>query len=102
MGSVRKTSQQAPDSAADAPRRRPGRPPVYDEKWTKVTVVLFDRQITFLDELTGSIRTRNGAAISRAQLIRALVDALSEANVDLSRCESPNDVKRTLLSKLSS
>jgi hypothetical protein len=86
----------------DAPRRRPGRPPLYDETWTKVTVVLFDRQITFLDELTASIRTRNGASMSRAQLIRALVDALSEANIDLASCQSPADVKRTLLSKLSS
>jgi hypothetical protein len=88
-------------STGEAPRRRPGRPPVYNEKWTKVTVVLFDRQITFLDQLTASIRARNGTSISRAQLIRALVDALSEANTDLTNCASPNDVKRTLLSKLS-
>ena len=28
--------------------RKPGRPPVHDEAWTKVTVVLFNRQIVFL------------------------------------------------------
>jgi len=33
--------------------RRPGRPPVHDEAWTKVTVVLFNRQIVFLDRLGG-------------------------------------------------
>ena len=27
--------------------RRPGRPPVHEEAWTKVTVVLFNRQIVF-------------------------------------------------------
>jgi hypothetical protein len=66
-----------------------------------VTVVLFDRQIAYLDELTGSIRARNGTSISRAQLIRALVDALSEAHIDLSACAVPDDVKSTLRSKLS-
>ena len=28
--------------------RRPGRPPVHEEAWTKVTVVLFNRQIVFI------------------------------------------------------
>ena len=51
--------------------RRPGRPPIHDEAWTKVTVVLFNRQIVFLDRLAANIRAQSGAAISRAQLLRA-------------------------------
>ena len=68
----RKTSEAGENDptalAADPPRRRPGRPPVYDEKWTKVTVVLFDRQIAYLDELTGSMRARNGTAVKSTVL----------------------------------
>jgi len=106
IGSDRRKTSEAGENdatalAADPPRRRPGRPPVYDEKWTKVTVVLFDRQITYLDDLTESMRARTGTPISRAQLIRALVDALSEAKIDLSCCASPDAVKSTVLSKLS-
>jgi hypothetical protein len=81
-------------------RRGPGRPPVHDEAWTKVTVVLFNRQIVFLDRLAANIRAQSGAAISRATLLRSLVDALSDADVDLTAATSEADLKATLLARL--
>ena len=86
--------------SATAPRRRPGRPPTHTESWTKVTVVLFDRQIGYLDGVVQTIRERSGTAISRAQLIRALVDAACEAQVDLSVGKSEADLRRALASRL--
>jgi hypothetical protein len=80
--------------------RKPGRPPVHDEAWTKVTVVLFNRQIVFLDRLAANIRAQSGAAISRAQLIRALLDAVADADIDLTTSMSEADLKATLLSRL--
>src|SRR5919206_279251 len=80
--------------------RRPGRPPVHDEAWTKVTVVLFNRQIVFLDRLAANIRAQSGAAISRAQLIRALLDAVTDADVDLTSAMSEADLKATILARL--
>jgi len=80
--------------------RRPGRPPVHEEAWTKVTVVLFNRQIVFLDRLAANIRAQSGAAISRAQLIRALLDAVADADVDLTSSMSEADLKATLLARL--
>jgi hypothetical protein len=80
--------------------RKPGRPPVHDEAWTKVTVVLFNRQIVFLDRLAANIRAHSGAAISRAQLIRALLDAVAEADVDLTTAMSETDLKATILARL--
>ncbi|MGH9411498.1 MAG: hypothetical protein ACRD1V_18850 [Vicinamibacterales bacterium] len=80
--------------------RKPGRPPIHDEAWTKVTVVLFNRQIVFLDRLAANIRARSGAAISRAQLIRALLDAVADADVDLTSATSEADLKATLLGRL--
>jgi len=85
---------------AQSERRGPGRPPVHDEAWTKVTVVLFDRQIVFLDRLAANIRAQSGAAISRAQLIRALVDSVSDADIDLTASTSEADLKATLLARL--
>ena len=81
-------------------KRKPGRPPVHDEAWTKVTVVLFNRQIVFLDRLAANIRAHNGAAISRAQLIRALLDAVADADIDLTTSTSETDLKDTILSRL--
>src|SRR5258707_7229042 len=80
--------------------RRPGRPLVHDEAWTKVTVVLFNRQIVFLDRLAANIRAQSGAAISRAQLIRALLDAVADADVDLTTATSETDLKATILARL--
>ena len=89
----------APTGAAEG-KRGPGRPPIHDEAWTKVTVVLFDRQIVFLDRLAANIRARSGAAISRAQLIRAMIDALSDGDIDLTAATSERDLKATLLARL--
>jgi len=83
-----------------AGKRKPGRPPVHDEAWTKVTVVLFNRQIVFLDRLAANIRAQSGAAISRAQLIRALLDAVADADVDLTAATSETDLKATILARL--
>jgi hypothetical protein len=81
-------------------KRKPGRPPVHDEAWTKVTVVLFNRQIVFLDRLAANIRAQSGAAISRAQLIRAVLDAVADADVDLTSSTSETDLKATMLARL--
>jgi len=90
----------APTRKVTSGKRKPGRPPVHDEAWTKVTVVLFNRQIVFLDRLAANIRAQSGAAISRAQLIRALLDAVADADVDLTTATSETDLKTTLLSRL--
>jgi hypothetical protein len=79
---------------------RPGRPPVHEEAWTKVTVVLFNRQIVFLDRLAANIRAQSGAAISRAQLIRSLIDAVADADIDLTSAKSEADLKSTVLTRL--
>lgn len=97
---IKKTDIFAPTRRPAAGKRKPGRPPVHDEAWTKVTVVLFNRQIVFLDRLAANIRAQSGAAISRAQLIRAVVDAISDADIDLTPATSEADLKATILARL--
>ena len=88
-------------SATSRPRAKgPGRPPSHDEAWTKVTVVLFNRQIVFLDRLAANIRAKTGAAVSRAQLIRALIDAVTESDIDLTAAASERELKSTLIARL--
>src|SRR3954462_13571141 len=90
----------APTRRTTSAKRKPGRPPVHEEAWTIVTVVLFSRQIVFLDRLAANIRAQSGAASSRAQLIRALLDALADADVDLTTATSETDLKATILARL--
>jgi hypothetical protein len=86
-------------SDEDRPKKR-GRRPSHTEHWTKVTVVLFDRQIVFLDRLGADIRAASGVAISRAHVIRALIDALSESDLDLTGTRSEADLKAVLTARL--
>ena len=98
--SAQKADIFAPTRRPAVGKRRPGRPPVHDEAWTKVTVVLFNRQIVFLDRLAANIRAQSGAAISRAQLIRSVVDGISDADIDLTTATSEADLKATILARL--
>jgi hypothetical protein len=50
--------------------------------------------------LAANIRAQSGAAISRAQLIRALLDAVADADVDLTMSRSETDLKATILARL--
>ena len=81
------------------PKKR-GRRPSHTEHWTKVTVVLFDRQIVFLDRLGADIRATSGVAISRAHVIRALIDALTESDLDLTGTRSEADLRAMLTARL--
>jgi hypothetical protein len=69
--------------------------------WSKVTVVLLNRQIVYLDRLSASIRDATGSVIRRAEIIRTLVDLLAEAGVDLAEIRSSDDLKRILRGHLS-
>jgi hypothetical protein len=81
------------------PKRR-GRRPSHTEQWTKVTVVLFDRQIVFLDRLCADIRATSGVAVSRAHVIRALIDALTESDLDLTGTRSESELRAIITARL--
>ncbi len=65
-----------------------GRPIVHTEPWAKITVVLLDRHVAYLDRLAIDIRLKHGKAISRAELIRGLIEAAFQSGVDLSEATS--------------
>ena len=62
--------------------------------------MLFDRQIAYLDRIVAAIRAQSGTPISRAQLIRALIDAAGEANVDLSASRSEAELRAAIVARL--
>ena len=82
------------------PRRR-GRPRIHREAWTKVSVVMFERQVLELDRLTTTIRGKTGANLTRAEVIRALLDALDESHLDVTTVVSGAHLKRLVAQKLS-
>lgn len=78
----------------------PGRPPVHSETWSKVSVVLFDRQIHHLDRLTTNIRGRNGRFLNRAEIIRALIDGLIDSGMDIASTGSEADLRARVARRL--
>ena len=86
----------------EAPKEKQGRgrPLEHKEGWSKVTVVLLDKQIHWLDQLASNIRLNTKAAVSRAELIRAAIAAIEESEIDLSNTGSEEAIKNILLEKL--
>ena len=68
------TTGKRPDIGIEVPERIEGRPRAA-EPYQKVTVTLYERQILHLDKVALTIRERTGKAVSRAELIRAILDA---------------------------
>ncbi len=85
-------------AAITTPRGRPRK--AEGEPWRKVTVVLKDRQILFLDRLALDIRATTGAAVARAEIIRALIDAVEAAEIDLTDATSEDEVRNIVLERL--
>jgi hypothetical protein len=77
-----------------------GRPPVNQETWSKVSVVLFDRQIVHLDRLATDIRGKSGKAINRAEIIRALIDGLIDSGMDVTGSGSEADLRARVARRL--
>src|SRR5258705_144834 len=50
-----------------------GRPPVHNETWSKVSVVLFDRQIVHLDRIATDIRGQTAKVMAKSLPQRSLM-----------------------------
>lgn len=82
------------------PKATRGRPPVHHETWSKVSVVLFDRQIVHLDRLSTDIRDKSGKVLNRAEIIRALIDGLLESGMDITGTSSEADLRARVARRL--
>jgi hypothetical protein len=65
-------------------KREQERPVTQPDSWAKITVVLLDRHVAYLDRIAVDIRLQFGFAISRAELIRSLIEAAAQSGVVLS------------------
>jgi hypothetical protein len=73
---------------------------VHQETWSKVSVVLFDRQIQDLDRLSRELRTKIGKKMNRAEIIRALIDGLIESGMDIAGAASEADLRARVARRL--
>src|SRR5436309_1538118 len=90
-------AKRTPPVAAGRARR--GRPLVHRESWSKVSVVLMDRQIARLDRFVSGIHRATGAILTRAGVIRALVDGVIGSGLDISTVSSEFDLRDCIASQ---
>ncbi len=81
--------------------RNRGRPKIHNEAWTRVSVILFDRQVTFLDRFAAAASADGGRGPSRAEIIRALIDALGDSRIAFPAGASTEDFQALLTARLS-
>jgi len=70
------------------------------DRLSRVTVILRDSQCHRLDRIALAAREKTGQAIRRAAIIRAMVDAVDEAGVDLTECGSETEVRERIVRAL--
>jgi hypothetical protein len=100
MPSKRKPRGHLRSSTARRAKPGPGRPPVHHESWSKVSVVLFDRQVVHLDRLATANRGKTGKLLNRAEIIRALIDGLIDSGMDITGAESERDLRGRVARRL--
>ena len=84
--------QTVPEKTSDIGRNDP---------WTRVNHVLYNRNLSYLDTLRLTIRDEgSGASLNRSEIIRAFIDAIEEAGIDLSHITSEEWLKLYLASLL--
>jgi hypothetical protein len=82
------------------PRKRRGRPFVHEEAWSKVSVVLLDRQVAALDRLVSDMREATGKAQNRAGVIRALVDGLLDSGWTVAATPTERELRTHVAKRL--
>jgi hypothetical protein len=78
-----------------------GRPSVHQETWSKVSVVLFDRQVSQLDRLATVSGAKAGRVLNRAEIIRALIDGLIDSGMDITSTASEAALRAKVARRLS-
>jgi hypothetical protein len=91
---VRKRISARSRKLSGAPRR--GRPFLHSDTWSKVSVVLFNRQIVRLDSAVHVMRTKTGNPLNRAAVIRAIIDGVLDSSFDLTAITSESDLRQRL------
>ena len=97
-----KTAAKKKRAAVEAnhePLRR-GRPAKHTEDWSKITAVLFDRQVVYLDRLSADIRANTRATVTRAEILRGLIGFLEESKIDITGATSEEALTEILLGKV--
>lgn len=75
-----------------------GRPKTMPDEAVKITITLYNEQIAWLDHLTADIRLNSMSIVDRGSMLRAIIGALQDSNLDLTKLKSEKEMRDLLLS----
>lgn len=67
-----------------------------------MSVVLFERQVASLDRVTQKVRKKIGKTMTRAEIIRALIDSLIASGIDVTKHASEAALRTHVSQRLTS
>lgn len=77
-------------------RQAVGRPVKHTEPWSKITLTLQDRHAAYLDRVRVTVRLQRRKVVSRAELIRGLVELMTQSGIDFSQFASTREITEFL------
>lgn len=78
----------------------PGRPRVLEETPKKISMLLLNRQIVFLDGIALEIRQQHQKPVNRTEIVRALIDALEQSSLDVTGADTEAKIRELLIKRL--
>jgi hypothetical protein len=73
-----------------------GRVIVHTEPWSKITMMMEDRHVAYLDLVTLFMRLRHHRPVARAEIIRALVEFMQKSEIDFTQFSTIEDMTESL------
>lgn len=92
------TTEDSPPSTSPKPTNR-GRPQTIDNPH-RTTMTLEERQVDHLDRICAEIKLAGGENLSRSNVIRSLLDALAESDLEYSEVRSEQSLRELFLESL--
>ena len=84
------TNENSPAQQTQSSNR--GRPKTIENPY-RTTMTLEERQVDHLDRICARIKLAGGENLSRSNVVRALLDALAESNLEYSEIRSENRLR---------
>lgn len=66
----------------------------------KTTIALSDKQIFWLDQLASNIRLNTKNVITRTEIIRSMLSAIEQSDLDFKHVKSPLEFENMILKRL--
>lgn len=93
------TPKPKPKKVTSPIEKKPGRPPLPAD-YAKASLTLKLRDIVWMDRLCSDIREHTGNVLDRGALLRGMISAVQDSEIDLRNCKTEQDIADAIAKKL--